>query len=363
VKIYEITIKPITGFGTPFKGDTIFGHFCWQIAYNENLTGKTLDELLSNYQSKPFVIFSSAYPKFCIGTKYHYALKTPDLPLETIFNLPEDKKELVKMRKEYKAKRWIIIEEGKRISSLKDLDKLNDKELFDKLKSNISDETRKRIKKAGAKSFVADFTQFHNKINRQIGTTGEEGFAPFAVEQQVFLPETELALFVGIDETAINIEQVRMGLERIGEFGFGKDASSGLGRFGLGEDAEVDLSKLVPESINRGMGSDLPNACYTLSPCVPEKDTFSEIYFTPFTRFGRHGDVLAKSTNPFKNPVVMADEGAILKPKNKEIFSKPYIGRAIPKVSKIEPKTVTQGYSLYIPVKLVPENINRRAEV
>ncbi|MEK6590858.1 MAG: hypothetical protein AABZ11_09300 [Nitrospinota bacterium] len=354
MKVYEITIKPITGFGTPFKGDTVFGHFCWQIAYNEKLVGKPLNDLLSNYQSKPFVIFSSAYPKFCIGTKYHYALKTPDLPLETIFNLPEDKKELVKMRKEYKAKRWIIIEEGKRISSLKNLDKLNDKELFDKLKSNISDETRKWIKKAGAKSFAADFTQFHNKINRQSGTTGEEGFAPFAVEQQVFLSETELALFVGLDETVINIEQIRSGLERIGEFGFGKDASTGLGRFELGEEIEVDLSKI---------GSDLANACYTLSPCVPEKETFSEIYFAPFTRFGRHGDIFAKSSNPFKNPVIMADEGAILKPKDRGVFNKPYIGRAIPNVSKIEPKTVTQGYSLYIPVKLVPEGSNRGVEV
>lgn len=343
MKVYEITIKPITGFGTTLKGDTIFGHFCWQIAYNENLTGKTLDELLSNYQSNPFVIFSSAYPKFCIGTKYHYALKTPDLPLDTIFNMPEDKKERVKKRKEYKAKRWMIIQEGMKISSLKDLDKLNNKELFEKVKSSISEETRRQIKRAGAKSIAADFTQFHNKINRQTGTTGEEGFAPFAVEQQVFLSETELALFVGIDETVINIEQVLSGLEMIGEFGFGKDASTGLGRFELGEDNEVNLSKL---------GIDSSNACYTLSPCVPEKETFSEMYFTPFTRFGRHGDIFAKSSNPFKNPVIMADEGAILKPKDRGVFNKPYIGRAIPNVSKIEPKTITQGYSLYIPVSV-----------
>ena len=76
------------------------------------------------------------------------------------------------------------------------------------------------------------------------------------------------------------------------------------------------------------------------------------MFFTPFTRFGRHGDVLAKSGNPFKNPVIMADEGGIFIPKNKEIFSKPYIGRAVADISKIEPKSVTQGYSLYIPVRV-----------
>ncbi len=152
-----------------------------------------------------------------------------------------------------------------------------------------------------------------------------------------------MALFVGIDEAVINIEQAKKGLERIGEFGFGKDASTGLGRFELAEDDEIDLSS---------MGSNSPNACYTLSPSVPEKDTFENMFFTLFTRYGRHGDVLAKSANPFKNPVVMADEGAILKPKTETVFDKPYIGIAVTNLSKAEPNTVTQGYSLYIPVRV-----------
>ncbi len=137
--------------------------------------------------------------------------------------------------------------------------------------------------------------------------------------------------------------EVLTGLERIGEYGFGKDASSGLGKFVLGEENEMDI---------KDMGSDSPNACYTLSPCVPENDTYSDIFFMPFTRYGKHGDVLAKSDNPFKNPVIMADEGAILMPKSKDVFNKLYIGQAVVNVSKAEPKTVVQGYSLYIPVSV-----------
>ena len=267
--------------------------------------------------------------------------------------MPEDKKERIEKRKEYKARRWMILEEGKRFSSFKKMNFLNDKELLKQAEANISNETRKQLRRAGAKNFISLFSQSHNKINRFTNTTGEEGFAPFSVEQEVFYPETELALFVGIDEAVVTIEQVRKGLEQIGTSGFGKDASTGLGRFELGEDAEVDLSK---------MGSDSPDACYTLSPCCPEKDTFTEMFFTPFTRFGRHGDILAKSSNPFKNPVIMADEGAIFKPKSYKVFSKPYIGRAISNISKAEQKTVTQGYSLYIPVRLVPEGINQGVE-
>jgi CRISPR-associated protein Csm4 len=237
----------------------------------------------------------------------------------------------------------MLLKEGQKLSSLKELNYVNDKELLSMANTNLSDEMRKQVRKAGSKSFIAALSQYHNKINRLVNTTGEEGFAPFAVEQQIFYPETELALFVGIDETVLSIEQVREGLERIGTSGFGKDASTGLGRFELGEDNEMDL----PE-----MGSPSPNACYTLSPCVPEKETYKEMFFAPFTRFGRHGDVLAKSKNPFKNPVIMADEGAIFIPKTQDIFNKPYIGTAVRNVSLSEPNAVTQGYSLYIPVRV-----------
>ena len=343
MKVYEIPIKPTTGFGTPIKGDTIFGHFCWQVAYDEKLVGRTLDVLLSGYPSKPFAVFSSAFPKFCIGTKYLYAFRTPNFPLDKLFALPEDKKERIKKRKEYKSKRWMMIEEGYEFSSFKKLEFLSDSELFKRAKTNLSDETRKKMRRAGAKNYIAVFSQPHNSINRLTFTTGKEGFAPFEVEQYVFYPETELALLVGIDEEVVNINQISEGLERIGKLGFGKDASTGLGRFELGKENEIDLTEI---------GSKSPKACYTLAPCVPEKDTFVEMFFAPFTRFGRHGDVLAKSSNPFKNPVIMADEGGIFIPKSHESFNKPYIGRAVMDISKAEPRTVMQGYSLYLPVNV-----------
>ncbi|NWG04358.1 MAG: hypothetical protein HXY44_16010 [Syntrophaceae bacterium] len=343
MKVYEIIIKPATGFGTPIKGDTMFGHFCWQVAYDEKLVGRTLDVLLSCYPSKPFAVFSSAFPKFCIGTKYLYAFRTPNFHLDKLFALPEDKKERIKKRKEYKSKRWMMIEEGYEFSSFKKLEFLSDSDLFKRAKTNLSDDTRKKMRRAGTKNYIAVFSQPRNSINRVTFTTGKEGFAPFEVEQYVFCPETELALFVGIDEEVVNINHILEGLERIGKLGFGKDASAGLGRFDLGEETEIDLKEI---------GSKSPNACYTLSPCVPEKDTFVEMYFTPFTRFGRHGDVLAKSSNPFKNPVIMADEGGIFIPRSRESFKKPYIGSAVMNISKAEPRSVMQGYSLYLPINV-----------
>ncbi len=338
MKTYEITLKPVSGFGTPLKGDTLFGHICWQAAYDASLFGTSIDELLADYSEKPFLTVSSAFPK-AAGM---YAFKRPDMPLDCLFEFGgQSKADIIRNRKDYKSKRWMLIRE--RIQSLKSSDLyLSDGELFAELKKSFNDEIQRELRNKGVKSFISDYSQPHNSINRLTGTTGEGGFAPFAVDQRVYFPQAELSVFAAIDDTII-AEQVRTAFCRIGECGFGKDASTGLGKFEVCNIAERDLFTL---------GSDQPNACYTLSPCVPEKAVYKEMFFSPFTRFGRHGDVLAKSTNPFKNPVIMADEGAVFVPNDRNIFQKPFIGTAIGGISKIKPNAVAQGYSLYIPVRV-----------
>ncbi len=344
MKTYEITIKPLSGFATPLKGDTIFGHFCWQLVYDEQkLLGELFDTLIARYLEAPFVVFSSAFPKLYANKVYTYALPSPNLPPDCMFDLPQDTVQRIKKRKEVKSKKWMLVPEGKKFSSFRDLKFCNDKELFDEFKAALSDTERRQIHKGGGSSFIADFLQPHNTINRHTGTTGEGRFAPFSVEHGVYYPNTELALFFGIDDDVVTIEQVTTAIERIGDMGFGRDASSGLGRFSLGEYMEIDLV---------GLGSDNPNACYTLAPCVPEKGVYADAFFTPFTRFGKHGDVLARSGNPFKCPVVMADEGAVFMPKNRDIPTKPYIGVGVTDISLVQDKTVAQGYSLYIPVSV-----------
>ena len=29
MKTFKFTLRPLTPFGTPVAGDTLFGHFCW----------------------------------------------------------------------------------------------------------------------------------------------------------------------------------------------------------------------------------------------------------------------------------------------------------------------------------------------
>lgn len=316
MKTYELTLKPKTGFATPLKGDTLFGQFCWQVYEHEKNIGKYLVELLHNYDKEPFVIFSSAIPKYRENGKFIYLFKQPAIP--SFFIKKEKQDEITKRKKDV----FLILCEGERITNI--------------------NEAKLDIPKLMKNTYI-EFTQWHNTINRLLGTTTKDRFAPFTVQQIVFNPEIELSIFIGINEKMISINEVNESLSIMGKTGFGKDASNGLGKFDVVNYMEINLFNL---------GSSSYNACYTLAPCVPEKNTVDKekTYFVPFIRYGRHGNILAKSSNPFKNPVVMMDDGAIVTPSNLGIFNKPYLGKAIRSLSKVEPNTIMQGYSLYIPV-------------
>lgn len=306
MKTYQIIIRPITGFGTPLKGDTLFGHICWQIYYDKSLVNIDLDTLLSNYTTNPFCIVSSAYPY----KDNKVFLKRPSLPLHYIFKFSAE--ELVRRRKELKRLNYFTLD-----LPLPPLSQIK----YTNLIAEITDE------------------QVRCSIHRIFGKTAIAPFAPFSVSKKWFL--TDLAIFVGVRED-IPIDGIIKALERVGHYGFGKDATSGWGKFKILFYEEIDLCAGFRETCN---------AYYTLSPFVPENNQrYKEIYYEPFIRFGRHGDMLSISKNPFKAPVLMADEGAVCFPE--KFNPQTYIGKPVYNVSAVEPKTVVQGYTLVVPVEV-----------
>lgn len=328
MKIYRITIEPRSPFGTPLKGDTLFGQFCWQLANDSALLTISLDEVIRQYPENPFAIFSSAFPAL---PESGFALKRPDAPLDLLFDLAgKSKCELISNRKDQKKKKWLQCGQPAALADFKACCWLDD--------AGIA-----KLAGLGNDKISTMEETSHNSINRLTGTTGE-GFAPFTQENTVYAPGSSLVIFVGIDEQILPLDSLKIGLEQIGISGFGRDASTGLGKFLISDCSEIDLTTF---------GAPQPNALYTLSPCVPETGKYQDALFAPFTRFGRHGDRLAVSGKPFKNPVIMADEGALLFPADMETaLRQPYLGTAVTGVSKVQESAVTQGYSLYIPVRL-----------
>lgn len=341
MKLYEIIIKPESGFGTPLKGDTIFGHFCWQASYNPELLNGGLDKWIDCYGERPFAVFSSAWPKIRKGAAMYYAVKRPDYPHNRLFSSAvKDRRKVQEQKKDNLKKKWLLIPESLKVSIATE-NFITDQEMLTLAFHELTGQTRKVMRKKTDRQFMTEFTQPHNTINRATMTTGGGMFAPFSETADFYYPETELAVFVLIDEEATDIDRMTAALEIIGMVGFGRNASTGCGRFSLGE---CEAKALPPNAES--------DACYTLAPAIPERGLYKDYWFTPFTRFGRHGDSLAVSKNPFKNPVIMVDEGAILVPEDIRAMKKPYLGQPALNVSKAMPNTVVQGYSPWLPFKL-----------
>jgi CRISPR-associated protein Csm4 len=339
VRTFCITIEPLGFFGTPLKGDTIFGCFCWQAVYEDRLLFIPFKEAVTAYVNKPFAVFSSAFPLLNDGQGY--AFKRPDVPFDYLFDFADaDISKRILERKKNDHKYWWINKTAENSSSLMSCKYMTGQELAAiALPPGEEERTNRYSHKISSFS-----VQYHNTINRLTGTTGEDAFAPYGSLNYCYAPGTRLAIFVGIDENVTGIDEVSEGMGKIGASGFGRDASTGMGKFKVVECKEIQLASL---------GCDNPNALYTLAPCVPERGAFEKSYFSMFTRFGCHGESLAKSRNPFKNPVIMADEGAVFKPHDMgATLQRPYIGRGIGAISLAEPATIHQGYSLYIPVYL-----------
>jgi CRISPR-associated protein Csm4 len=338
IKTYAITLKPQSAFGTSLKGDTILGHFCWQAVQDKSLLKNSFDHWIDLYLEKPFALFSSAFPQIITANKTTFCLPRPAMPSQ--FSSTTSRKERVEQRKKEKKKKWFLLAQDNFADDIQSCETVNDNDLFDLYFSSLPANGQRALRNVPVNqhSPVITATQAHNSINRLTMTTGK-GFDPFSSDNFHYLPGLELVVFAGIEDDALDVERLKTGMERIGQFGFGRDASIGLGRFEVGNIIELPWPEL-----QKGQG------CYTLSPCVPQSEMFAEQFAIPFTRFGRHGGHLVLTGNPFKNPIIMADEGAVFFPHPDQFPKQFYVGQGLSGLSLAEPRTVAQGYSLFLPM-------------
>ena len=292
MKLYKATITPESNFVTPLKGDTIFGQLCWVIRYIYG--NDKLSKLLSDYDSAPFMIVSDAFAK-------DY-LPKPSLPS---FLLGEDSDK----KKENRKRIWL---------SLDDLQKGN----F--INTKRSDEIGYKIKKESVVKNSIDYKSFK---------TGAEGFDPYA-EDEIGLPN-KLDIYFLSNETIFTFEELKKSLKALGEIGYGKNTTIGKGRFEVEDIKEVKLQKRVSTTF------------MALSPLSLQNIKAKEIYYSVFTRFGKHGGDLA-TKSPFKKPLLFADTATVLLFEEEKELD--FIGSAITSHSK-HTETIHQGYSILLPIK------------
>ena len=307
-----VTFKPLSAFATALKGDTLFGQLCWAI--RNRFGEQRLCECLGGYnQNQPFIVVSDAFPKGY--------LPLPKLP--SFFYESEETLD----RKALKKRNWLPLTElAKPVAEWQSV-------AVDAKTINAGD----------ASSLSEKHPQPHNTINRQTNTTGDNGFAPYAVEQEWYAPALEWTLYFLLDTTKISIEECKQCLDDIGRFGYGKDASIGMGKFEIIEFLEQALPA-QPTS----------NACLTLAPSAPQAQGFDaeNSYYQLFTRFGRHGDIAVhQAGKPFKNPIMLAQTAAVF---STQPPASGFIGQGIGgngELSKTISETVHQGYAPVIAIQ------------
>jgi CRISPR-associated protein Csm4 len=197
---------------------------------------------------------------------------------------------------------------------------------------------------AAAPGKTAVLTQ--NTINRLTGTTGELQFAPRQVERDAFAADARLDVHVVLDETRLEVGQLRQLFEDIGAVGYGRDASTGPGKFAV-------------EALDEhGWGAAVASYWLTLAPCAPEPAVLdaARCYYHPVTRFGRHGNVGVRLGVPFKRPLLLLKTGALLRSREPATWLMHGCGlggRNAP-LSAVIPGTVHQGYAPVVPLNLEP---------
>jgi CRISPR-associated protein Csm4 len=317
----RLTLRPLSAFGTPLAGDTLFGQLCWTLRHQ--LGNARLTELLHAYTSgQPFVVLSDALPAG------HVPL--PNVPSDvwqksTATEAPD--------RKVLKKRKWLPI------ASL--AQPFNQWQSAAKSDAQVAPEASTPIERA----------QPHNTINRQTGTTGEGQFAPYAMPQLWFHPAMQFDLYVVLDDTRLSLAEVTAALTYMGEVGFGRDASIGLGKFELVGDAVLNGLRCEGAVPTDGTA----NSYLTLGPCAPQGLGFCPVRSTyqVATRFGRHGDAAVQSGQPFKRPVLLAKAGGVFWPETLDA-SRQFIGQGLGgasnPVSLAMPETVQQGYTPVIAI-------------
>lgn len=321
MQAHRFTLQPLSAFGTPLSGDTLFGQLCWTLRHQ--LGNDRLNVLLDGYtDGKPFAVISDALP-------------AGHVPLPSVPSIQWQKSDAG--RKALKTKNWLPLDALNCPFSHWQSEAQSDADAAARGIEASSEGGAGRRSKGHGK---VDRAQPHNTINRQSGTTGEGLFAPYAMPQSWYHPATRLDLHVVLDGERLTLAEFTAALDAMGATGFGRDASIGLGKFRRVEDAAAPVWPVAATA----------NSYLTLGPCSPQGQGYcpERSFYQVVTRFGRHGDVAVQVGNPFKRPVLMAKAGAVFWPEAPDparLFIGQGLGGVDHPISLAMPETVQQGYA------------------
>ncbi|MBM3712863.1 MAG: hypothetical protein FJW56_05445 [Actinobacteria bacterium] len=289
MKTYALTLKLKSGLLTELQSDTIYGHFCWRL--EEQLGEKKLTDFLSLYKNgNPIFLLSDGL------------LKVNDIirfPRPFIFAKPEIKKDKYEKvldfadRKAKKERNYLTIDEMNSFLS-------NGKvQIIDKIEISVTNKKNKKKSK-----ILEESLRVSVQIDRRsFGSMQGRLFSyktKYPAEDVVFV-----VLVKVIDEVKFNVDfKCEQILKDTFSIGYGKKKSSGYGHFEILSFEEFNQIQEPKES----------NAFIALGNYLPSiNDKVVPIAYDINTKYGKLGEELSSSENPFKNPIVFLTAGSCFK--------------------------------------------------
>lgn len=294
--LYRLTLTLQSPLGTPIVGPTLFGMICQILCERE---GETALECWLDDPDKIWRI-SDGFPHGCLPK-----------PLVTPRPLKPDEFDRIKKRKNcpwIRRSSWIKLRHAW-------------------LESDLQDE-----------DFAADPTHIariaHNVVDRNSGRTLDRGGLFFLDEDWQFSSDIgQIDLYI---ESCCDPDRIQSLISTVGEYGYGRDASTGRGRFRVEKNIVVDHEIADFPSAKRKM---------SLSRGVLTPSSMKEAYWRVEPHFGRVGPNLTLlGESPFKRPVLLTRPGATFRHQGSKT-----LGRWVKDLHPNRPEIGLNGFHLAIP--------------
>jgi len=319
---FRATLRPHSATLSPWQADTLFGHLCWLILHHEGEA--QLNAFLDEYrQGTPPLLLSDGFP----GDWLPRPLVPPSpeagpkrSKAEHIHKMQEDK--------EGKDIRWI------------GLDEFNAFRRGEKVKPERHMLSEHR-------------TVLKNQINRLTGGTTAmddeaEGGNLYDLDELRFVDgfgekrvRFDISVYVKARDKAA-ADRASEWFTRLARSGYGAKKSAGYGHFSLQDwqpFPDFDDPQLEP------------NGFISLSNWVPARADPTHGFYNTLVKYGKLGEELANSDNPFKFPLIMLTAGSAFYAD----APREWYGRLVSSVAPADERVVHYGYAFAVPAQLVKE--------
>ncbi|NMC66632.1 MAG: hypothetical protein GYA61_00235 [Spirochaetales bacterium] len=313
---YRLKIELKSALGTKLMADTIWGHICYGILFNEG--EEKLNEFLKGYkEGSPPLILSTPF--------FEGYLPVPKFVHKDLLNISK----LQEYRKLKKRKKINYIPAEKLLDG-KDID------IDEIINTEISNNEKTERKKYFVSS---EETRMRNVIDRISNSTSEDGI--FTVNEywlnqkieekgnydEKYLPAIFDIYIISVYDKKRVVELFKNGFAG----GYGADASTGKGHIEVNENIEEIK---LPQYGNAAIALAPFVLSYDEYESLKEVDGNKSLFADVWTKYPKVHNSMPNLTNPFKKPIIFYREGATMQFKE-DIKNVEFVGKCIDKVHHI----------------------------